>query len=429
MTKGVNLISSGFSMIDKKWGGIYRGGSYLLIGPRKSGRTLLALQFALESSKSSEVCLYFTNMRPKDLMIQAASLNFDIQSYMNQNLLIVVRVAPPNEIYEVPNPDDYLIEYMNDIITVVNQYNPSRIIFDELTPYIGFRDVNLLQDVFLHTLEIVEERNITSIFIVGEPATQKAQQIVDILSQSVTANIFLKKHTESFSGQFHGGTVIITPNVGHTEGQFSAEYAIQPYKGVTIDIPGLRPTLRLEKTELEEPSPEQKGKKKQFISPDEIIQKSLQDKDQIFFSNIYTYDDFQLILNNQIALYKSTGQKFNLVSFRLDPAAEVRGLLSLNQLKNSLSSSVSKKDKICQVDDKVVVLVVRSTPQHIANIINEMRYHLPSTDESYLKAVSDYLKVYDLEVAEKYSNSSDMLEIILSTQGTNAHLPLSDINW
>ena len=110
MSQGVSLISSGFSLIDKKWGGIYRGGSYLIIGPRKSGRTLLSLQFALETTKANEVCLYFTNMRPKDLMIQAASLNFDIQSYMNQNLLIVVRIAPPNEIYEVPNPDDYLIE-------------------------------------------------------------------------------------------------------------------------------------------------------------------------------------------------------------------------------------------------------------------------------------------------------------------------------
>ena len=133
MSSSIRLISSGFNFIDKKWGGIYRGGSYMLVGPRKSGRTLLGLQFALESAKSQEVCLYFTTMRPKDLMIQAASLNFDIQAYMNQNLIIVVRVAPPNDVYDMPNPDDYLVEYMNDIITVVNQYNPQRIIFDELT--------------------------------------------------------------------------------------------------------------------------------------------------------------------------------------------------------------------------------------------------------------------------------------------------------
>lgn len=432
MTKGVNLISSGFSLIDKKWGGIYRGGSYLLIGPRKSGRTLLSLQFALESAKASEVCLYFTNMRPKDLMIQAASLNFDIQSYMNQNLLIVVRVAPPNEVYDAPNPDDYLIEYMNDIITVVNQYHPARIIFDELTPYIGFRDTNLLQDVFLHTLETIEDRNITSLFIVGEPATQKAQQIIDSLSESVTAIIYLKKHTEKFGGQFQGGSVVITPNVGHTEGQFSADYVIEPYKGISVEMPSLKPIYE-KKRESEEEVDEQptlkQKKSPKFTSPEEISEMSKKDKGDIYFSNIYSYEDFQLILNNQIALYKSTGQTFHLVSFKLDPAAQVRGLLSINQLKNALSGSVSKKDKVCQVDDKVIVLVVRSTPQHISELISEMKSHLPSKDESYLKAVSDYVKVYELEVNEKYNSSGDMLDLIMSEHGNNAHLPLSDLNW
>ena len=28
----------------------------------------------------------------------------------------------------------------------------------------------------------------------------------------------------------------ITPNIGHTEGQFSANYSIEPYKGITVDF-------------------------------------------------------------------------------------------------------------------------------------------------------------------------------------------------
>lgn len=229
MVGSVRRIPSGFSFIDNNWGGVYRGGSYLLIGPRKSGRTLLGLQFALEAAKASETCLYFTVMRPKDLMIQAASLNFDIQSYMNQNLLIVVRVAPPNDIYDMYNPDDYLIEYFNDIITVVDQYKPTRIIFDELTHFVGFRNADLLNDTFLRTLEIIEERDITSLFLISEPATPKAHTIVEGLSQFVTAVIQLKK--ESTKGErFQGGFVNILPNVGHTEGEFSAPYRIEPYK-------------------------------------------------------------------------------------------------------------------------------------------------------------------------------------------------------
>lgn len=318
MSGAIRLIPSGFTLIDKNWGGIYRGGSYVVLGPRKSGRTLLGLQFALEAAKSAEVCVFFTLMRPKDLMIQAASINFDIQSYMNQNLIIVVRIAPPTDIDDLYNPDDYLVEYLNDIITVVNQYHPTRIIFDELTPFIGFRNLDYLKDAFLHTLETIEEKDITSLFVIGEPATQRAQSIVDIVTNYVTAVIQFKK-TDKSEDRYHGGQVTITPNVGHTEGRFTNSYQIVPNKGVTVElVPELRETSdytftpinqrRFDQTKIDLPS------------------------EPYAFSNIYNYNDFLLILNNQIALYKSTGQTFNLVSFKLDHAAQMKGLVTILSL-------------------------------------------------------------------------------------------------
>ncbi len=112
----------------------------------------------MEAANNSETVVYFTTMRPRDLMIHSASLNIDLQKYMNRNKIIVVRVSPPNDVYDMYNPDDFLIEYMNDIITVISQYKPSRLIFDELTPYIGFKNMDLLNDVFAHLLETVEEK-------------------------------------------------------------------------------------------------------------------------------------------------------------------------------------------------------------------------------------------------------------------------------
>ena len=173
MSRMINLIPSGLKLIDKKWGGIYKGGSYLIIGQRKSGRTLLSLQFAREAAVSDQVCLYFTNMRPKDLIIQASSIDFDIQKYMNNNKIIVVRVAPPSDLSEYRNPDEVLGEFIRDIVGVVKDYKsyfPQRIVFDELTPYLGFSDLNFLQSVFLQTLEEIEDKDISSFFIVSEPA-------------------------------------------------------------------------------------------------------------------------------------------------------------------------------------------------------------------------------------------------------------------
>lgn len=409
MLSSVKKVPSGFSFIDKNWGGVYRGGSYLLIGPRKSGRTLIGLQLALETARSGETCVYFTIMRPKDLMIQAASINFDIQSYMNQNLIIVVRVAPPNEIYDMYNPDDYLVEYFNDILTVINQYNPTRIIFDELTPFVGFRNLDYLRSTFLHTIESIEERDITSLFIISEPATQKAHSIVEGLSQFVTGLIQLKKETGR--ERFHGGIVTITPNVGHTEGEFSAEYRIVPNKGVTTEF-----TKETYPTE-EFDNIYTKTRTRNFTTPTKVELPS----EPYAFSNVYNYQDFLLILNNQIALYKSTGQTFNLVSFRLDPVAQVRGLLSINQLQNAIRLSTSKRDKICVIENKVLVLLVRGSLKSVVDLITNVQNNLPSNDPTYLNAVLDYITIFNTTIDERFENAESMMEYVLSAETSSAH--------
>lgn len=415
MVHGIRKIPSGFNFIEKNWGGIYRGGSYMLIGPRKSGRTLLGLQMAMEAAKANEVCLYFTLMRPKDLMIQAASLNFDIQSYMNQNLIIVVRVAQPIEAYEMYNPDDYLVEYFNDIITVVDDYRPSRIIFDEITPFVGFKNLDYLENTFLRTIENIEDRDITSLFIIGEPATQKTHEIVEGLSQYVTGKIILKKESNNGRERYQGGFVTISPNVGHTEGEFTSEYRIEPNKGVTTEFSLERSTLTFEEPPII-------PKIRNFSKPTKVDIPN----EPYAFSNIYNYNDFLLILNNQIALYKSTGQQFNLVSFKLEPTAQIRGLLSINQLQNAIRQSTSKKDKICVVDNKIVVLLLRGNLKSVIDLMTNIANNLPSKDQSYVSAVLDLITIYNLEVDERFENAEMMMETVLSSEmELSAYQPLN----
>jgi len=415
MANTVRKIPSGFSFIDNNWGGMYRGGSYLVVGPRKSGRTLLGLQMSLEAAKSSEVCLYFTLMRPKDLMIQAASLNFDIQSYMNQNLIIVVRVAPPNDIYDLYNPDEYLVEYLNDIVTVVDQYHPARIVFDELTPFVGFKNLEYLKDSFVKTLETIEEHDITSMFIISEPATQKAQSIVDGLSQYVTAVIQLKKDKTSKGERSQNGVVLISPNVGHNEGQFSASYRIEAYKGVTTDF-----------TPLTHITEEFKPLMKETKDYTQITKVEIP-SEPYAYSNVYNYNDFLLILNNQIALFKSTGQAFNLLSFKLDTTAQIRGLLSLSQLQSAVRFAVSKKDKICIIDNKIIVLLVRGNLKSVIDLMTNVQNNLPSKDSNYVNAVLEFISIFNLEVNEKIDNAETMMENVMSTDvaQTQAYQPLN----
>ncbi len=378
----------------------------MLIGPRKSGRTLIGLQYAMECADQKEVCLYFTSMRPKDLMIQAASIDFDLQHYMNQNLIIVVRVAPPSELFEVGNPDDFLIEYLNDIVTVVEQYQPNKIVFDELTPFIGFNNINLLRQVFGRTIEAIEEDGITSLFILGDPATPAANSIVDALTGYCTGTLYLQK-TEDNTGRSQSGIMTITPNIGHNEGQFRSNYIIEPYKGVTVSLRKGTSTGSFYQRVKTKPEDKYKAITEFNAPPDEYS-----------FTNFYSVNDFYLILNNQIALFKSTGQIFTIVSFRLDRTAEKSGLLTLTQLQNAIRLSTDKKDKICILSNKVIILVTKEDPSCVNKLISKIKTNLPGTDQNYLDDILQYISVFAVKVDESIRNADDIFHQLMEDEHT-----------
>ncbi len=407
MKKKIQLVASGISIIDNAWGGFYRGGSYLLIGPRKSGRTLLGLQFAKECIKQKEICLYFTSMRPKDLMIQAASIDFDLQQYMNQNQVIIVRVAPPSDLQEVENTDEFLVEYLRDIVTVVEQYQPNKMIFDELTPFINFVNLTLLQDVFIETTEAIENEGVTSLFILGDPATPAANSIADTLALNSTGILYLNKE-ESGEG-LSGGKITITPNIGHTQGKFSAHYQLEPYKGITDDYAGnKRKTKTTAVTEA--------GLQYQSLADIDIP------AENFTFTNFYSLNDFQLILNNQIALYRSTGQVFTLVSFRLDPGAEKEGLLTINQLMNIIRLSSDRKDKICLVSNNVVVMITKEDTRTINKFVSRIKGNLPQNEPEYLDKVIPCISLLALRVDETINNAEDMINRLTLNSHTQRQL-------
>lgn len=396
MKQKIQLVSSGISIIDNAWGGLYRGGTYLLIGSRKSGRTLLGLQFTKECIKQKETCLYFTSMRPKDLMIQAASIDFDLQYHMNQNKVIVVRVAPPTDLNEVSNPDEFLVEYLRDIVTVVDQYKPNKMVFDELTYFIGFTNLTLLQDVFIETTEAIDNDGITSLVILGDPATSAANAIVDTLAANSTGVIYLNKEDNPEGA--HSGKITITPNIGHTQGKFSANYKLEPIKGIVDDY----------------------GEKKTKTFPGAetgLKYKSLADLDipleNYTFTNFYNLNEFQLLLDNQIALFQSTGQLFTLVSFRLDPNAEKEGLLTVNQLMNSVRLSTDKKDKICLISNNVVVMITKEDVKTVKKLLSRLKGNLPNPEPQYIEKVISYISVLALKVDESIKNADDMLQRLL----------------
>lgn len=400
MKKRVQLFRSGIPIVDSAWGGFYHGGTYLLVGEKKSGKTLLSLQYAVEAAKNKQVCLYFTNSRPKDLMIHAASIDIDLENYINQNTIIVVRVAQPTETTEFKSRDEFLNDYLHDIISVINQYNPARIIFDELTPYVEYENLNNLREAFGSMVETIEDMGITSLLILREPAAQSSKMIFNVLNSFATGIIQLHKSEES-EDQQQPGVIDITPNIGHTEGKFKANYFIEPYKGITTDF---KITKRLTReNQLPEITELIPNKTISEISPQYLV------------PNIYSINDFKLIVNNQIALYKTTGQKFTILSLSLNPFSQAQSKISFDQLSYSVKLAVHKKDKVCTINDKIYILITKSDDKLVDDLIAKIHQTLNgggAANVSYLMLkvndsmnnVEDIFKEFDSEAVRTQSN-------------------------
>jgi len=399
MKKSVQLFHTGIPIVDKAWGGFYHGGTYLLVGEKKSGKTLLSLQYAVEAAKNREVCLYFTNARPKDLMIHAASIDIDLESYINQNTIIVVRVADPTETTEFKSRDEFLNDYLHDIISVINQYHPTRIIFDELTPYVEYENMNNLKEAYGSMIESIEDFGITSLMILREPAAQSSKNIFNVLNSFATGIIQLHKSEDN--GEQQPGIIDITPNIGHTEGKFKANYFIEPYKGITTDFKiSNRSTRENILPEITELIP---GKTGGLNTPEYLI------------PNIYSINDFKLIVNNQIALFKTTGQIFTILSLRLNPAIQSKARITFDQLIYSVKLAAHKKDKIYSTDDKIFVLITNSEDKLIDEFISKVHQTLNgggSSNVSYLmlkvnetmNSADDVFKEFDSETARTQLN-------------------------
>ena len=404
MKQKIQILPSGISLIDRAWGGLYQGGTYLLVGAHKSGRTTLSLEFVRECTNQKEVCLYFTTKRPKDLILQAASMNFDLQNHIALNSVVVVRVDSSISLSETREPDSILASYIQEIVPLVEQYQPSKIVFDELTPFLGFKDSNLLKETFTKTIETIEDFGVTNLIVIGDPITAAANKVVNILANHSTGIIYLQKK-ENDEKSITAGIMAITPNMGHSEGKFKSNYTIVPGKGFDFAMKNFASSRYF--SNGQSVSIESKYKSLAEISTP---------KDEYLISNLYGYDDFSLIVNNQIAYYKSTGQAFTLVSFKIDETIEKNGILSFNQLRNAVRLSIEKKDKICAIANKVIVLLPKEDQKDITGLIARVKSNLFADDNSSSVKLLSFISVYALRVDESVKTSEDLLKELRSDE-------------
>ena len=320
--KSIQISPSGIHFVDNHWGGFYTGGTYIIHGPQKSGRTSLGLQFALQPSKDQKVCIYFTNMRPRNLIIQAESIGLDIQSQIRTGQLVVVEVPSQKDLVHRESPDAYITEFLEDLVAIVDEYDPTHLVFDELTDFLIFNNLNQLSDVFYSLMEAMEIRHVTSLFITREPENPKNRVIRDMLIKMVTGHIQIQKFTEQNETK---GTpesrISIFPNIGHNEGVFSSTFSI------------FKPAGNRSKGSL----------------------------------SMFELTEFISLLNNRFRHMKTTGEAYQLIAFHVNP--NFRRQETMQILKESVKLAVSGDDLGCIDHHSLYILAQRNETEKLNGLL------------------------------------------------------------
>lgn len=205
---------SGINVIDEAWGGLYRGGTYLVYGQAWSGRSLFTLQFTATGVSQQERCLYIFSERPGDLVIQAAAIHFNLRGAADQGLVKLMRI--PLSFKPEDMNDEDLHDALMDLVDVIMEEKPDRLIIDNFTKFAGFSSVEAFDKSFTEILDRLELVNTTMILGLGEPVNANAKEIVERIARQVTGTVHISNNNDDpyASARF----VTIVPNIGHLEG-------------------------------------------------------------------------------------------------------------------------------------------------------------------------------------------------------------------
>lgn len=209
------LIPSGIDPIDREWGGLYRGGAYLVFGRAASGRGLLNLRYVMTGVDRRERCLFIASDRPKDLMIQAASIGFDLRKAQKAGFVRLMRIPPMLNLQSMG--DEAVAKALWDLVALVRREKPDRIVINDFMPFVMFRSFDRFRMEFVRMLEQFDSLESTAILALPEPANQQSRRVIEFMAGQMTGSMHVELEDDDPGSTVRRLTLI--PHIGQIKRQ------------------------------------------------------------------------------------------------------------------------------------------------------------------------------------------------------------------
>ena len=180
---------SGLAAVDRQWGGLAAGRTYLLVGRAGAGRSALALQTVRAAADAGQRCLVISPRSPDDLVEVGHDVGLDLAAAHTAGTLRLLRIPKAADL-AARGPEGLAKSY-RDLVALVASDNPARVVIEDFTPLVQFDTFERFHDAFAGLVGALREQGVTLVIGLGDPANDASRRLLDVVEGLVDGTIRL----------------------------------------------------------------------------------------------------------------------------------------------------------------------------------------------------------------------------------------------
>jgi len=219
-------------LLDKEFGGVFRGRPLLVSGPKKSGKTVAAFHFIARGLRMQEHCLILTAHSSADLIIKADSMGLEFTKAVEDGSLILLEYGD-----DVPGrhsdttitlpPDSFM-----QLAEMIAEQAVARLVLDTCLPWVAVRGAEHLAEHVFSFIRSLDRMGVTTLLTMPRAASLAASRLYKLVEDQVPVSITLMGGEDESSRR---RTLVVNKYLGMDE-KVGAEIPLEilPSKGFVL---------------------------------------------------------------------------------------------------------------------------------------------------------------------------------------------------
>jgi circadian clock protein KaiC len=202
----IKRISTGITGLDGLLqGGFLQNRSYLIMGDTGTGKTIACIQFLLTGLQVGEKAVYVTvDERPAEILQSAASLGWDLQSYIQDKRLVILDASPyfGGRAGSSAEKGIDLPKIVSDLATYAKRMEANRLAIDPVTPLVLSADSpSRIQDHARLLVHLIQSQLTTTNLFSSHLSTRSDHDVTGGIEEFLASGVIILR-LEPTNGHF-----------------------------------------------------------------------------------------------------------------------------------------------------------------------------------------------------------------------------------